>query len=140
MFTLTVVTPTKRLLVDLEVEELFVPAAKGELNILPGHSPLITTLSTGILRYRLKGESEAKPLVVSWGYCEVHPEGVNVLAETAETPEELDKERIHIALKSAEERLGSGELDEDGVAKYLRKTERARVRAELFSAHSDATH
>lgn len=140
MFTLTVVTPSKRLLVDVEVDELFVPGFKGELNILPGHAPLVTTLSTGIVRYREKGSETLNAIVVSWGFCEVYPHGVNVLAETAETAEELDKERIHISLKNAEEQLGSGDLSEDAVEKYLRKVERARVRSELISPTSESTH
>ena len=139
-YTLSIVTPNKRLLVDTEIEEVLVPGAKGELDILPGHAPLITTLSTGILRYRLQGEANYKSVAVSWGYCEVMPNGVNVMAETAETPEELDKERIHVALKTAEEQLAGGDLEEEMIAKYLRKAERARVRAELLGDQSKATH
>ena len=140
MFTLTVVTPSKRLLIDVEIDELFVPGHKGELNILPGHAPLVTTISTGIIRYRLKGSDELSAVAVSWGYCEVFQQGINVLAETAETAEELDKERIHVALKTAEERLGEGDLNEEGVEKYLRKVERARIRSELLGTQSNSTH
>ena len=140
MFTLTVVTPHKRLLVDVEVEELFVPAQRGELNVLPGHAPLVSTLTTGIVRYRTAGSTELKAIAVTWGYCEVHPNGVNVLAENAETSEELDQQRISLALKNAEDLLGSGDLDEAGVTKYLRKADRARNRAELLSPTSTATH
>ena len=55
MFKLTIVTPEKRILVGQEVEEVTVPAFKGELNILPGHAPLMTTLETGVMKWKLKG-------------------------------------------------------------------------------------
>lgn len=140
MFTLSVLTPTKRLLLEVPIEELLVPAFRGELNVLPGHAPLITTLSTGILRYRPEGSSEFKLVAVSWGYCEVYAQGVNVLAETAETPEELDLERVHIAMSTAQERMINGELDVDGVEKYLRKIRRAHIRKELINPKSNQTH
>src|SRR5688572_3427338 len=98
-FKLTLVTPEKKLLSDVEIEEVFVPGFRGVLNILPGHAPLVTTLETGILRYRLKGQTELKPVAVSWGYCEVSPRGVTVMAETAERPDEIDEERALAAWK-----------------------------------------
>jgi F-type H+-transporting ATPase subunit epsilon len=128
MFTLTLVTPEKKLVTGQEIEEIFVPAAHGELNILPGHAPLMTTLSTGVLRYRLKGESAAQRVAISWGYCQVNPHGVNVLAETAERPEEIDVERVQRAEKAAEQKLASGELEFEQIEKYHRKLSRAANR------------
>ena len=125
---LTLVTPEKKLLTDVEVEEVFVPGFRGELNILPGHAPLMTTLSTGLLRYRLKGQTELKSIVVSWGYCEVNPNGVLVLAETAERVEDIDQERALAAWKLANERIDSGELDPANIDKYRRKLQRADAR------------
>ena len=137
---LTLVTPDKKLLTDVEVEEVFVPGFKGELNILPGHAPLMTTLSTGILRYRLKGSTELKSIVVSWGYCEVNPNGVLVLAETAERAEDIDTERALAAWKLASERIDSGELDPETVEKFRRKQQRADVRRSVSSKGNATTH
>ena len=125
---LTLVTPEKKLLTDVEVEEVFVPGFRGELNILPGHAPLMTTLSTGVMRYRLKGSSDIKAVVVSWGYCEVNPNGVLILAETAERAEEIDQERALAAWKLANERIDSGALDPENIEKFRRKMERADAR------------
>jgi F-type H+-transporting ATPase subunit epsilon len=125
---LTLVTPEKKLLAEAEVEEIFVPGYRGELNILPGHAPLMTTLSTGVVKYRLKGQTELKPIIVSWGYCEVNPNGVVVLAETAERPEDIDQDRALAAWKLASEQLDSGSLDPDAAEKYRRKKERADLR------------
>ena len=136
---LTLVTPERRLLTDVEVEEVFVPGHRGELNILPGHAPLMTTLTTGVLRYRLKGQTELLPVVVSWGYCQVNPKGVVVLAETAERPEDIDQDRALAAWKLSQERLDSGELDPDAVEKYRRKLGRSELRRSFHSSN-DTTH
>ena len=137
---LTLVTPDKKLLTDVEVEEVFVPGFKGELNILPGHAPLMTTLSTGILRYRLKSSTELKSIVVSWGYCEVNPNGVLVLAETAERAEDVDTERALAAWKLASERIDSGQLDPENIEKYRRKQQRADVRRSVISKGNTTAH
>lgn len=131
MFTLTLVTPEKKLAAGQEIEEVFVPAARGELNVLPGHAPLMTTLVPGVLRYRLKGESKFNYVAISWGYCQVNPYGVNVLAETAERPEDLDQKRIEEALKNAESKLTTEVMDEESYKKFQGKAARARARREV---------
>ncbi len=113
MFKLTLVTPQKRLLSEVEVEEIIVPADRGELNILPGHAPLMTTLRAGIFRARLKGETEFKSAAISWGYCEVSPTGVSVLADTAEWPDEISKERATQQYQLAQSRLQDAGLTPD---------------------------
>ena len=99
MFTLNILTPEKKLLTDQEIEEVIVPGFRGQLDVLPGHAPLLTTLNAGALRYRLKGATDYQLVAVSWGYMEVHPGGVVVLAETAETPEEIDRARADLSKK-----------------------------------------
>lgn len=140
MFNLTLVTPEKKILTDREIEEVFVPAARGELNILPGHAPLMTTLSTGVLRYRLKGETELQFVAISWGYCQVTPKGVNILAETAERPEELDIERIERARKQAEEKLLSDDVTPDSFDKFQRKLSRAKTRKDALEFSGKSVH
>ena len=131
MFTLTLVTPEKKIVAGSEIEEVFVPGFKGELNILPGHAPLMTTLETGVLRYRLKGETQFHTVAVSWGYCQVNPYGVNVLAETAERPDEIDAARADATLKSAQSMLVGTDLTAENVDKYRFKVARAMIRKEV---------
>jgi F-type H+-transporting ATPase subunit epsilon len=131
MFKLTLVTPEKRLVIDQEIDEVTVPAFKGELNILAGHAPLITTLETGILRYRLKGQAELK-VAISWGYCQVSPLGVNILAEYAAVPMDLQIDDLKKALAAAELRLGSESLDEEQWAEAQREVAKARTGMEIF--------
>ena len=138
MFTLSLVTPEKKLVTDAEVDEVIVPAFKGELDILPGHAPLMTTLSTGVLRYRLKGSATLVPVVVSWGYCEVHGDGVVILAETAESLQEIDRERAERAMREAEKRLMDPMLEPDQITQFQRKLSRAQVR--LAAARNETSH
>jgi F-type H+-transporting ATPase subunit epsilon len=131
MYVLKIVTPTRELLKGENIEEVFVPGHRGELNILPGHAPLVTTLRPGILKYRTAGSSDFNSMVISWGYCEVHPTGVTILAETAETAQEVDKARAEQALKTAIEKL-SGQLTSDQFEKYQRKAQRAQARLDIL--------
>src|SRR5678815_2123550 len=98
MIQLTIVTP-ERSLVSEQVDEIQIPGAGGYLGVLPGHAPLFTELKVGELSYR-KGNSWTS-LVVAWGFAEVLPDQVRVLAETAERAQEIDLERAKM-LSSAE--------------------------------------
>ncbi len=96
---LTLVTPEKTVLDSVAVEEVLVPGTKGEMGILPGHAPLVSTLGRGLLKYRAGSPTEKagsptdrqkttnpfQEVAVSWGYLEVQPDKVIVLAESAET-------------------------------------------------------
>lgn len=105
MFKLTLLTPDKKVFVDQEIEDVIIPAYRGELNILPGHAPLITTLSTGVMKWRLRGESEYRSIVVSWGYCEVHPQGVDILADIVDLPEEISPDAAKVTIEQSEKKL-----------------------------------
>jgi F-type H+-transporting ATPase subunit epsilon len=140
MFSLNLVTPEKKLVTDLEIDEVIVPAYRGQLDILPGHSPLMTTLLTGILKYRAKGSSSYETVVVSWGYCEVHPEGVIVLAEIAESLEEIDRSRAEEQLKHAKKMLLDPLLEADQMEMFQHKMLRAQARLEALGVHDHSTH
>lgn len=131
MYTLTLVTPDKKILTDEAIAEVIVPAYMGELNILPGHAPLMTTLSTGILQYKLAGSTHFHKVAISWGYCQVFPGGVNVLAETAESSEEIDLERVRVARHRAEKEVARMDIDSQTRDKYYAKLRRAEVREQV---------
>jgi F-type H+-transporting ATPase subunit epsilon len=140
MFVLSLVTPEKRIATDVEIEEVIVPGYKGQLNILPGHAPLMTTLSTGMIKFRRSRESVFETVVVSWGYCEVHPQGVVILAETAESVDEISKERAELALHRAQEKLMDPLLETDQIEIMRRKVERAHVRLSALADDPSKTH
>lgn len=133
MFTLTLVTPERRLVAGAEIEEVFVPGDRGELNILPGHAPLMTTLRPGIVRYRLKGESRLHRVAVSTGYAQVNGHGVNVLAETAERAEDLNPSLVDQAIVDAETRLATNDATVAELEEMTHKVEVARVHKELLT-------
>jgi F-type H+-transporting ATPase subunit epsilon len=103
-FQLEIVTPEKMVVKDV-AEELQMPGKNGYLGILPGHAPLITELAVGEITYR--NGSEIHHLSVAWGFAEVLPDKVTILAETCERPDEIDKARAEKAKQRAEERLKS---------------------------------
>lgn len=132
---LSLATPDKKIVDGMEIDELIVPGHRGQLDILPGHAPLVTTLVAGTLRYRLKGISSYEKVVVSWGFCEVNPEGVVVLAETAETLEEINKERALAALANAKKMMVDPSLQPDQIEKYQRQMQKAEARIDALKGH-----
>src|SRR5512142_1533555 len=105
-FELEIVTPEKLVVRDV-AEEMQVPARNGYIGVLPGHAPLITELDVGEITYRNAGTTTV--LSVAWGFAEVLPNKVTILAESAEKPEEIDVARAQEAKKRAEERLQGGQ-------------------------------
>lgn len=85
---LTVVT-RERKIIDVQVDEVVLPAHNGELGVLPGHTPLLATLRIGPLRYRTGTTTES--IVISWGFAEVLPDRVIVLAERGVLASEIDR-------------------------------------------------
>ena len=99
MLRLEMVTPYKQVLA-VDVDEVTAPGTLGEFGILPGHTPLLTTLKIGQLTYR-QG-SELFHVAVNWGYVEVENDKVTVLVETAEPADQIDLARAKEALSRAE--------------------------------------
>ena len=109
-FQLEIVTPERLVEKDV-VEEIQIPGKNGYLGILPGHAPLISELGVGEITY--KADGLAYYVAVAWGFAEVLPDKVTILAETAERAEDIDVERARKAKERSEERLrsASGEVD-----------------------------
>ncbi len=99
---LSVVTPDRQVAHE-SVTSVTVPGKNGYLGILPGHAPLLSELKTGELSYTREGFTHY--LAVTWGFVEVLPERVIVLAQTAERAEAIDVGRASRARERAEERL-----------------------------------
>src|SRR5687767_11135479 len=100
--TLEIVTPEKAL-VRAEVDEVQLPGSEGYFGVLPGHTPMLATLQVGELWYRV-GADKHYP-AIAFGFVEVLPERVTVLASIAERPEDIDVARAEAAKRRAEERL-----------------------------------
>ena len=125
---LEVVTPERRVLAE-PVDMVTVPGLGGELGILPGHTPLISQLQTGVLAYVQDGKSF--PLHVSGGFVEVRDDHVSVLAEIAERPDEIDASRAKLSREKFEKQLNAWSgTDEDLEAARL-EFDRSVVRLQL---------
>lgn len=99
---LEIITP-KETVYKEEVDGVEAPAVDGLIGILPRHAPLVTALKTGVIRVKL-GNKE-KFISVSEGIMDVKPDQINIVARTAELPEEIDLERAKEAKERAEQRL-----------------------------------
>ena len=100
-----------RLLVNEQVDEVEIPGTEGYFGVLPGHTPLLATLQVGELWYR-QG-SEKHYLSIAFGFVEVQPDRVTILAQIAEAAGEIDRARAEAAKKRAEERLSRPTTDMD---------------------------
>src|SRR6267143_2507739 len=125
---LEVVTPERRVLAE-PVAMATVPGLGGELGILPGHTPLISQLQTGVLSYVSGGKTSQ--LHVSGGFIEVKDDVVSVLAEIAERPEEIDAARARLAREHVEKELTAWTGTEEDFEQARAKLERSMVRLQL---------
>ena len=137
MLSLEIVTPQRKVL-EAQTEWVTLPGSEGEMGILPEHIPLVTTLETGIVTYA--GEQGNQSLAVHWGYAQVEKNRVTVLAELAESAEDIDVERARDAETRAKEELSQINLSADDwesekrrLNKYEFKLKRSLVRQQASS-------
>jgi F-type H+-transporting ATPase subunit epsilon len=128
---LEVVTPERRVLAE-PVDMVTVPGLGGELGILPGHTPLISQLQTGVLTYVQEGKSSS--LHVSGGFVEVRDDHVSVLADLAELPEEIDAARAKLSRDKLEKQLNAWTGSEDELETAKAELDRSLVRLQLASS------
>jgi F-type H+-transporting ATPase subunit epsilon len=98
-------------LVNETVDEVEIPGADGYFGVLPGHTPLLALLGAGEMWYR-RGTT-THHLVIAFGFAEVQPGAVTILAQTAEKADEIDIARAEAAKRRAEERLAKPTIDMD---------------------------
>jgi F-type H+-transporting ATPase subunit epsilon len=124
---LEVVTPEKQLL-SQQVDEVIAPGTEGEFGVLPGHCHFLSTLRIGELRYRVDGQIHS--MAVLWGFAEVTPTKVTVMAEIAEKAEDIDVDRAIAKVAEAERRLQAGGLPSE-VKEAQISLEKARLRKKI---------
>ncbi len=130
MFTLDLLTPNGAIVKNVECDEVLIPTCRGEINILPDHTHVLTTLGTGILTVR-KGETK-KYYSITHGTCKILGDKISILSSTSETADKIDIDRAKRALEKAEKKLkGEESLTEVEMIKFQRKLERAKTRIEI---------
>ena len=107
---LEIVTPDKSLVRE-DVDEVQLPGSEGYFGVLPGHTPLLATLQVGEMWYRIG--SEKHYLAIAYGFVEVLPDRVTVLAQLAERAQDIDVVRAEAAKRRAEERMAASVPDID---------------------------
>jgi len=124
--TLEVVTP-EGLLLREDVDEVIAPGELGYFGVLPGHTPFLATLGVGVISYR-RG-SEWGRLTCFWGFCEVLPDRVNILAESGERSEDIDlsvaeaaRARAAARMKAIQDEAGYKEAHDEYKAAVTRLT------------------
>ncbi len=128
---LEIVTPYGPVFSD-EVDEVVASGSEGEFGVLPGHAPFLTTLKIGMLIYK-KG-TETGYFFVNWGYAEVGPDKVSILADSSEKSEDIDVQRAKEAMKRAEERLKQAEKFDQ--VRATGSLERAVIRTQIAEKKS----
>ncbi|MCP9447380.1 MAG: F0F1 ATP synthase subunit epsilon [Nitrospira sp.] len=135
-FLLEVVTPEK-LLLSQQVDEVIAPGLEGDFGVLPGHCHFLSMLRIGELRYRVG--DQFNHMAVLWGYAEVTPTRVTVMAEIAEKAEDIDVERATAKVEEAERRLKQGGLPSD-VKEAQVSLEKARLRKKIAERARKVAH
>lgn len=130
MLKLSILSPERRLVEKVEVDEVTLPGSEGEIQILPGHAAMIGTLHTGSFSYRKAGK---EPVVgaISTGFFEVANDEIRLSVETLELKGEIDLDRARKAQQLAEQTLKDADLDEGKFNKYQLKLQRSLIRQQI---------
>ncbi len=130
---LNLLTPDRKIVVNQTVDEVIIPGFQGELGILPGHVALMTTMKTGIVRWKISGETNYHSAVVSWGYCEVNADQIQVLADVLDLPEEINAAVASEKISELEKKLGEKDLSPAEIKVVSRQLYRFRAQKDLVT-------
>ena len=131
-FLVDILTPEKVVAKDIPAESLLIPTERGQINVLPEHTHLISRIGTGELTIFGHGDDIDRVYTVTHGVCKVLDNKVRILSHTSEEKDDIDVERAERALAHANEMLNKDSgLTDDELTKYRRKLERAQLRMQL---------
>jgi F-type H+-transporting ATPase subunit epsilon len=129
---LEIVAPSRQVVRSERVDEVIAPGSEGEFGVLPGHTPFLATLKVGMLSYR-EG-TEWHHLAVEWGYAEVGPDRIVILAEGADRAADIDIAEARQEKERAEKILGE-KLEEHDHEKARVDLMRALIRIQVAEKH-----
>ncbi len=130
---LEIVTPSKAVVKD-EAQIVMAPGSLGEFGVLSGHTPFMTSLKVGAVKY-VDASGKDKFVFVNGGFAEALPDRVTILAESAERKEDIDVARAKAALERAQKRLESKSNPDIDFERARAALERAIHRIRLAELH-----
>jgi F-type H+-transporting ATPase subunit epsilon len=130
--SLTIVT-RERKIAEAQVDEVILPATDGEVGVLPGHTPLLAMLRIGTVRYRTGTKVER--LVISWGFAEVLPDRVIVLAERGFLPNEVDRAEAEQERAAAEKEIAYLSSHDPEFERVEARLEESIAKISLYREH-----
>ncbi|MDD4974687.1 MAG: ATP synthase F1 subunit epsilon [Bacteriovorax sp.] len=131
-FTVDILTPSKIIAKGIPAESLLIPTVRGQINVLEGHTHIVTKLAAGVLSVFGGPDYADRHFALSSGVCKILENKVVILSNTAEENTGVDVERAKLALKNAEEHLKHVEnLSREDVEKYQEKAELAKIRIQI---------
>jgi F-type H+-transporting ATPase subunit epsilon len=102
----------ERLLISEEVAQVVIPGTEGEMTVLPGHAPVLSTLKPGVVTVSREGQGASERIFVRGGFAEINPKGLTVLAELAVPMAELDAGMLAQQVQNAEEDVADAKTDD----------------------------
>lgn len=140
---LSILSPERKLLAGVPVEQVSLTGSEGLIEILPEHAPILGTLETGLFLYKTKDGAEHTGIITT-GFFELRQKDdgaeVTVLADVLELSGEIDVERAKRAQKKAEDALKDANLDESNFRKYQLKLERSLIRQQVAGREFPESH
>jgi len=125
-YNVDILTPSAVILKNVKADSLLVPTSSGQINLLEGHTHMITQLGTGILTI-IDGSTE-RNFSMTTGVCKILKDKITILSNVTEEAHEIDLERAKVALAKAQDKLKNDSLTDVEHIKYHRKAERAEMR------------
>jgi F-type H+-transporting ATPase subunit epsilon len=135
-FSVDIITPNKVLAQDIPADSLLVPTSRGEINILPDHTHILTKLGTGSLMVYSPSGLEDRSFFISEGICKVLREKVLILAEVGEESKNIDLERAKRSMAHCQELLKTKTLSSEEFEEITQKLERAKLRVFLTETYA----
>ena len=130
-YTVDVLSPNEIIAKDIPCESLVIPTVRGQINVLPEHTHIITELDNGHMIVFGGADDPTRSFLITGGICKVLNDKVTILTTAGEEDKDIDLERAKLALENALEHLRKGDLAVDEFEKYERKVERARLRVQI---------
>ena len=130
-YTVDILTPSKIIAKGIPAESLLIPTVRGQINVLEGHTHIVSKLAAGVLSVFGGPDYADRHFALSSGVCKLLEDKIVILANTAEENTDVDVERAKLALKNAQDHLKQTGLSHEDVEKYQEKAELAKIRIQI---------